>query len=135
LELVIDAIIIFAAFIKDSKTREILISNKYVLYAPEYLQFEINKHVDYLQNKTGLTTSELKKYVSRLFFESNINIISKNYFSNFLQKAEIISPDPDDCAYFALALKLKCGIWSNDKDLKNQNIVNIYSTKDLLDIF
>jgi len=68
-------------------------------------------------------------------FESNINIISKNYFSSFLQKAEIISPDPDDCAYFALALKLKCGIWSNDKDLKNQNIVNIYSTKDLLNIF
>jgi len=125
LELVVDANIVFAAFIKDSKTREILISNKYVLYAPEFLQFEINNHVDYLQDKTGLTNSELKKYVSRLFFESNINIISKNYFSNFLQKAEIISPDPEDCAYFALALKLKCGIWSNDKDLKNQNIVNI----------
>ncbi|KYC49291.1 MAG: hypothetical protein AMQ74_01444 [Candidatus Methanofastidiosum methylothiophilum] len=94
MELVVDANIVFAAFIKDSKTREILISNKYVLYAPEFLQFEINNHVDYLQDKIGLTNSELKKYVSRLFFESNINIISKNYFSNFLQKAEIISPDP-----------------------------------------
>ena len=36
--------------------------------------------------------------------------------------------------YFALALKLNCGIWSNDKKLKNQDKVKVYSTEDLLKI-
>jgi len=45
--------------------------------------------------------------------------------------AEKISPDPNDLMYFALALKLKCPIWSNDKELKKQNEVIIYSTEDL----
>lgn len=34
-------------------------------------------------------------------------------------------------AYFALALKLKCPIWSNDKKLKEQNIITIYHTHEL----
>jgi len=46
-------------------------------------------------------------------------IISKNEVKTFIKKAEQISPDPDDVLYFATALKLNCGIWSNDKELKN----------------
>ena len=34
--------------------------------------------------------------------------------------------------YFALELKLNWGIWSNDKKLKEQNKVKVYSTEDLL---
>ena len=37
-----------------------------------------------------------------------------------------------DVLYFALALKLKCGIWSNDKKLKEQNKVKVYCTGELL---
>jgi len=48
-----------------------------------------------------------------------------------LNEAEKISPDKDDVIYFALALKLNCAIWSNDKNLKEQNRIKIYSTSDL----
>ena len=44
-----------------------------------------------------------------------ITIIPLEEFSRYLDEAEKISPDPDDIIYFALALKLKCGLWSNDK--------------------
>jgi len=41
------------------------------------------------------------------------------------------TPDPDDMAYFALALKLNCAIWSNDKKLKEQDKVKVYNTHEL----
>ena len=49
-----------------------------------------------------------------------------------MKEAEKITPDKKDVLYFALALKLRCGIWSNDKKLKTQNKIKIYSTEDLL---
>jgi len=33
--------------------------------------------------------------------------------------------------YFALALKMKCPIWSNDKRLKEQKTIKIISTDEL----
>jgi predicted nucleic acid-binding protein len=51
-----------------------------------------------------------------------------------MPKARRISPDPDDVQYFALALKLDASIWSNDKNLKNQNIVKVFSTDELVKI-
>lgn len=37
--------------------------------------------------------------------------------------------------YFALAMELGCGIWSNDKKLKEQEIVKVWSNKELLEFF
>lgn len=47
------------------------------------------------------------------------------------QKRRKMAPDKDDAAYFALALKKNCGIWSNDKKLKDQDAVSVYSTHEL----
>jgi predicted nucleic acid-binding protein len=49
--------------------------------------------------------------------------------------AKKISPDPDDVLYFAAAIRIRCGIWSNDKKLKNQEQIPVYSTHDLKNIF
>ena len=53
---------------------------------------------------------------------------------NYREKAEDICPDPKDIVYFALALYLKCGIWSNEKRLKKQNVVKVYATHDIMKI-
>ena len=34
--------------------------------------------------------------------------------------------------YFALALKLDCPIWSNEKAFKKQSVVKAFSTSDLI---
>ncbi len=39
--------------------------------------------------------------------------------------------DPDDIHLLALALKLNCPIWSNDKDFEGLG-VEVYSTLDLI---
>ena len=53
-------------------------------------------------------------------------------FLLFLPRAKEICPDRDDVAYFALALKLRCPLWSNDKKLKEQSTVAVLSTKEFL---
>lgn len=53
----------------------------------------------------------------------------------FVLRAKEISPDKNDIAYFALALKLKCPIWTNDKKLKDQDEIKVYSTSELIEIF
>ena len=55
--------------------------------------------------------------------------------NQFIELANKISPDQNDADYFALALKLNCPIWSNDKRLANQNTVKVYSTKELVGMF
>jgi len=42
------------------------------------------------------------------------------------------SPDPKDAQYLALAMKYGIPIWSNDKRLKRQSIVKVFSTEELI---
>jgi predicted nucleic acid-binding protein len=74
------------------------------------------------------------KDIERLFFELSqiIIFIPDNELELYLNHAKRISPDPDDVLYFAFALKLQCPIWSNDKKLKEQKEIIVYSTEDLL---
>ena len=65
----------------------------------------------------------------------NIKIINKCYYLGFIEDAERISPDFFDAPYFALALKLECPIWSNDKKLKQQKRIEIFSTEEMFQSF
>lgn len=45
----------------------------------------------------------------------------------------MICPDPDDVAYVALALKLKCFIWSNDRTLKKElKLIKVFNSEEIL---
>jgi len=54
-----------------------------------------------------------------------------SYYELFITEAEKISPDKKDSDYFALALKFDCAIWTNDKKLREQERVKIYSTEEI----
>ena len=84
-----------------------------------------------LEKKTCLSKEVLLELAKVLIIESDIAIIPKDETKAFLKKAQQISPDPDDVMYFATALKLQCSIWSNDKKLKDQNQIPVYSTHDI----
>jgi predicted nucleic acid-binding protein len=47
-------------------------------------------------------------------------------------KEALAIPDPDDIDFTALALKLDCPLWSNDKELKQQTVVKVFSTSELI---
>lgn len=43
-------------------------------------------------------------------------------------------PDKDDVDFVALALKLNLPLWSNDSRLKEQSLVKVLSTRELVEI-
>ena len=129
MDLVIDANVVFSALIKDSFTYNLLFNDTFHLFTPEYIFTELEKHKEELMNKTERTTGEFLRLVETL--KRRIVIVPLEELIPFIEEAETLTPDPDDMAYFALALKLNCAIWSNDKKLKEQNKIKVYLTHEL----
>ena len=132
MKLVVDANVLFSALIKEGITRELLLLKGLILYVPEFILEEFFKHIEELAEKMKINKIELSKKIDKLLFLSGIKVVDRKEFENFFNYAEKISPDPNDSEYFALALRLNCPIWSNDKRLKEQKIIKIYSTMQLL---
>ena len=131
MELVIDANILFASLIKKSGTSEILFKHK--IYAPEFIFEEFKKYKDELKGKTHRSEEEFNELFD--IFERTVILIPKEEIEPFILKAEKISPDKKDTIYLALAMKLNCAVWTNDKPLKEkQKEVKIYSTEELIKI-
>ena len=124
-----------SALIKDSRTRHFLILSGNVFYVPEFVFEEINEHINELKQKTSLSEDQIKELLQQIIILGNINIIPFEEFKKFEEIARSITPDFDDIAYIALALKLKCSIWSNDKDLKKVlKSVTVYNSKEILKV-
>ncbi len=127
--LVVDANILFSALLRNSIVAELLF--QYSLYAPDYLLDEFKKHKEYLILKSQRDDEEFNNVLN--VFNRRITFVSLEEIRPFIEEATIISPDPDDVPYIALALKLNCAIWSNDKALKLKQLkVRVYSTEDLI---
>lgn len=130
MKFVVDANILFSALIKDGKTAEILANNLGSFYFPEFFFEEFYRHKKEILGKTYRTEDEFNALFGLL--KEIMDIVPKSRYSDMMAKAKEISPDPDDVPYFALALKLGLPIWSNDKKLKEQNHVRVFSTEELL---
>ena len=65
--LVVDTNIIISCIIRNSKTREILLSAKADFITPDWVQEEIAKHYDLIAKKAGLTSGELNIFIGEVF--------------------------------------------------------------------
>lgn len=130
MDLVVDANVIFSAIIKKGKAHELLFDDRVHLFTPEYFFSEFEEHSVEIMDKTGQSEEDVKLLLDGI--KSKISLIPLEELSPFLEEAENICPDKDDVVYFALALKMGCAIWSQDKALKEkQNKVQVYSTDEL----
>ena len=132
MKLVVDANILFAALIKSSVTSDLIVDNSLDLVSIEFIFEEFKKYKDLIKKKTKRTENEFERFME--IIQKRIKLIPYKEFESFMNEAKKISPDPKDTEYLALSLKLKCNLWSNDKKLKTQNKVNVYSTEDLMKI-
>jgi putative PIN family toxin of toxin-antitoxin system len=135
MEVVIDANIFVAALLKKGATRKLLLNDELVLYAPEYLIEELFDHLQEFETKSHLSRIALEELVKVLVIESKMIVVPKDELQPYMKKADEISPDPDDVMYFATALKQNIGIWSNDKEMKKQKVINVYYTNELVKLF
>ena len=132
MDLVLDANILFAVLIKDSLSAELLFHEDLHLFAPEFLLEEFYKHKQEILNKTKRTERHFEEIFNVL--KEIITLTPQEEFQEKINETKKISPDQNDVAYIALALKLKIPIWSNDKDLKKQNKILIYTTQEIKEI-
>ena len=132
MKIVIDTNMVIAALIKDSKAREIIMSDKFEFVSPEFVLDEIYKYEGYICKKTGLSKNEFELLMALIF--QKITIIPMSEYEKFKEKSKIImKEDLKDVPYVACYLALKCdGIWTNDSDYKNKKQIKIFSTKDFL---
>ena len=128
--LVVDMNVLFSFFKKGSGTRKLITDTKLDLYSPVYALEELQEYSSLIMSKAGINSAVFDLYKRILFW--NVTFVPGFEFKDFKDKAEAISPDSEDVQYFALALKLKCSIWSNDGELKKQNVVKIFSTSELI---
>ena len=116
--LVIDANILFSAIIARSKTCDLMFSERIQLITPEFLFIELEEHKDEIIAKSSLSEDDFNEFVN--FLKERIDIIPGQEFERFLTE------------YFALAMRFDAAIWSNDKRLKKQSLIKVFSTSDLI---
>lgn len=130
--LIIDANVLFSALIKNSLTAELIFHEDILLSTPEFIIAEFLKYENLLLKKMHKTREEYIQIMHML--KDIITVVPMEEYSGFIEEAEKISPDPKDTLYLALAMKLKCAVWSNDKKLKEQDKVKVYSTNEIVEM-
>ena len=134
--LVVDANIVVAALLKDSTSRRFLLrAKKPQLFTPEFINQELSKYTGDFSKRLKVEEDELKVTLGNLILASEMKIVSMQEYLDFMDKAMEITPDVKDMAYFALALKLECPLWSQDRRLKQQSLVRVLDTREVLKDF
>jgi predicted nucleic acid-binding protein len=132
MRIVIDANMIIAALVRDSKAREIIMSGKLYFISPDFVLDEIYKYGENICEKSGISKIEFELMMALIF--QRVSIINADYYKAYEETAkEIMKEDVKDIPYVACSLALKCdGIWTNDSDFENIKEIKIFSTKELL---
>lgn len=133
MQIIIDANVVIAMLIKPGKPVDLFFKEELEIFAPELLFEELERNKKEIIKKSRLTKKEFDWLL--IILRRKIIIVPEEEFLKYREKAEEICPDPKDIVYFALALLLKCSIWTNEKKLKEQDNVKVYSTHELMKLF
>lgn len=129
--LVVDANILFSALVaSEGKTRSLFSSVQVEFISPEFIEQELEKYFSELVIKAKCSESDVRIALDIIL--AQIKILPYEEYEPFIKEAKQISPDPKDEEYFAVALAFDCPLWSNDKRLKRQSVVRVFSTNELL---
>jgi len=137
MKFIIDNNILFSLMKPDSMNSKIFSMIKAEFYAPEFLIDEFKKYESECMRKSGLSERDFIKRKNEIFGE--IQLVDNKKFINLINEILDKIFDSDDAPYVALSLYLNIPLWSNDKNLKNQEIINqeiinVLSTSDIVKI-
>lgn len=134
MELVVDANILFSFFKRDSRTRKLITSFEFFeLYTPSLCVKELFKNRGDICRKSRISEVEFEEVMEDL--KLFVGVVPDEEFKDFGREAkELLEGHLKDIPYFALALSLNCGIWSNEKRFKRQSRISTFSTSDLIEL-
>ena len=133
MRLIIDNNILFSLMKPDSTNSHLFSIMKVEFLAPEFINNEFKKYEDECLLKSKLSKIDFIKRKKEIF--DKIKFIKFSEYEELIKEAKSYTKDIDDAPYIALALKLGCSIWSNDKRLKEQSKIKVLSTEDIIEIF
>jgi|WetSurMetagenome_2_1015567.scaffolds.fasta_scaffold1389008_1 predicted nucleic acid-binding protein len=129
MKLVADANILFSLARPDSVASELVSRYRIKLYSPKYVLSELSNHMDEITKKTGQPYNQI---IERL--KGFIEYSEPEEYETLLVQAGRFLKDEADTPYLALAIKLQVPIWSNDRHLKEQEKIPVFSTKELVEL-
>ena len=135
-KLVVETNILYSFFWKNSPTHGILKSavSEFELVSPKFALEEFNKHKEEILFNSRIGSSEFSELIKLL--STFVEFIETPEYMEFIDEAKSLFPEHlKDVDFFALALKLNCPLWSNEKLHKEQSKVKIYNTDELRELF
>ncbi|SDZ78742.1 Predicted nucleic acid-binding protein, contains PIN domain [Haloplanus vescus] len=135
MKLVVDANVVISALIADSETRELIVTLEPDLLTPTFVYDEIENYEELIVEKSGMDPDRVAQFVDLLF--QYIEVAPADEFHPAIEEADtaIGDTDPDDVLYLACAIASDAAIWSDDSDFDEQNVVEKYSTSDVIHAF
>jgi len=133
MRLVLDTNILISALLKDSTVRRILLNPSFIFYLPEYSIEEVERHMDAIVRRSGLSEEDVRLLVRLLL--TNIQVLPAEQLVEKCAEASRLlgGVDPGDTPFLALALAtVNDGIWSEDTHLRRQRKVKVWRTRDLV---
>ncbi|MFH0752437.1 MAG: PIN domain-containing protein [archaeon] len=129
MRLVVDANIAFSLLKKSSFTRRLALehSELELLSHPKIIE-ELTEHSEELCFKLGVSKEKFGRIMKVLSRFVSLKKVSPQQ----LNRAKSLISDPEDAPYLALAFKLGIDIWSNDSHFKEQPIVRVFRTDELV---
>lgn len=126
-KLAVDANPILSAII-GGNARSVFLAEKIVFYTTAFNFKEVEKYIPVLAIRRNLLLEDLYMALSVL----PLSICDMEFYNDKINQAKklIEKRDADDIHLLALALKLNCPIWSNDKDFEGLG-VRVYGTLEL----
>ncbi|UWG47548.1 PIN domain containing protein [Halanaeroarchaeum sp. HSR-CO] len=135
MKLVVDANVVITALIADSKSRELVVTLEPDLLTPGYVYDEIDNYEGLIVEKSGMKSDRVSQFMDLLF--QYIEVVHSDDFYPAIERADVAieDTDPDDVLYLTCALACDAAIWSDDSDFDEQELVERYSTTDVVQLF
>ncbi|MBC9986087.1 DNA-binding protein [Haloferax sp. AS1] len=135
MKLVVDANVVISALIANSKTRELIVTLEPELLTPEVVHDEIGNYEALIVEKSGMDTDRVQQFIDLLF--QYIETVPASEFSPYIKEAKesIGDTGPDDVLYVACALARDAGVWSDDSDFDEQDLVPVFTTSEVIESF
>jgi predicted nucleic acid-binding protein len=133
LKFVLDTNVVLKALIRDSVVRGIILTSNHEFLIPEFLIEEVREHLDVVARKSGLSKKEANSVLGTLM--ARVSIVKTGRIMSKWDEASAVMEkiDRNDAAFVAAAMSEDCdGIWSDDRDLRRQMKVRVWTTKDVV---
>ena len=134
MRLIVDANILVAALLKDATTREILLTENIEFFAPECLSLEVKSLLNNLRIRKRIKLKDKDLYDLTSTISSRITLFPEKSFIASIKQSISLVTHIEDAPYIALSLALQVPLWSNDSELKEQSLVKVYTTRELITV-